>query len=373
MMISYWERESFLNYDYLIVGGGIVGMSTAASIAERHPEAGILIIEKGMLPTGASTKNAGFACFGSLTEILDDLKVMSEDEVLELVKMRWSGLQKFKERLSNYPDWFSPTGGYELISDTDAEALSALDRINALLYPVFGQRVFAVRDDLISQLGFNRDKVAHLVFNPLEGQINTGKAIWSLWDYCGRLGIKFMQGTAVTELTDNGVLAGDVPFTGKVIVCTNAFTKTLVPGVELEPGRGQVLITEPLEKPLPFNGVFHYDKGYYYFRNVGNDRLLIGGARNLFRDEETTTQFEVTDQVQEAIEDLVKDVIIPEQKYTVDMRWSGIMAFGNTKQPIIQKYNENTYLGVRLGGMGVAIGSYLGEQLAALINKDQNE
>lgn len=372
-MISYWERESFLEYDYLIVGGGIVGMSTAASLAEQDPDARILVIEKGTLPTGASTKNAGFACFGSITEILDDLKVMSEEEVLELVKMRWNGLQKFRKRLSNYPDWFSPTGGYELISDTDAEALSALDRINALLYPVFGQRVFAVRDDLIPEMGFNQDKVSHLVFNPLEGQINTGKAIWSLWDYCSRLGIKFMQGTSVTTITDNGLMAGELHFKGKVLVCTNAFTKTLVPGVEMEPGRGQVLITEPLEKPLSFNGVFHYDKGYFYFRNVGSDRLLIGGARNLFRDDETTTQFEVTDQVQEAIEDLVREVIIPDQSYKVDMRWSGIMAFGNTKQPIIQKYNGNTYLGVRLGGMGVAIGSYLGEQLAALVKNDAHE
>jgi hypothetical protein len=34
-----------------------------------------------MLPHGASTKNAGFACFGSISEIIDDLKSHSEEEV----------------------------------------------------------------------------------------------------------------------------------------------------------------------------------------------------------------------------------------------------------------------------------------------------
>jgi hypothetical protein len=31
-----------------------------------------------VLPHGASTKNAGFACFGSISEIIDDLKSHSE-------------------------------------------------------------------------------------------------------------------------------------------------------------------------------------------------------------------------------------------------------------------------------------------------------
>jgi len=299
--------------------------------------------------------------------MLDDLDSMSEKEVLELVTMRWKGLKIFRERLNNYPEWYHPTGGYELISDEDSHAVEQMDRINELLYPLFHQQVFALRDELIAQMGFNNNTLSHLVFNPLEGQINTGKAIWNLWDYCSRKGVKFMQGAEVTDITENGVKLKGLQLCGKVLVCTNAFTKTLVPGVELEPGRGQVLITKPLSEPLPFNGVFHYDKGYFYFRNVGNDRLLIGGGRNLFKKEETTTAFEITDDIQQAIEDLIQNVILPGKKYEVDMRWSGIMAFGTTKQPIVQKYNDNTYLGVRLGGMGVAIGSYLGAQLAELV------
>ena len=52
-----------------------------------------------MLPQGASTKNAGFACFGSLSEIIDDLKSHSEEEVIQLVKKRVDGLQLLRETL----------------------------------------------------------------------------------------------------------------------------------------------------------------------------------------------------------------------------------------------------------------------------------
>ena len=86
MNLSYWEQKSwFTNIDFAIIGSGIVGLSCALELRELHPEAKIVVFEKGTLPSGASTKNAGFACFGSMTELLDDLKIHSEDIVFSLV------------------------------------------------------------------------------------------------------------------------------------------------------------------------------------------------------------------------------------------------------------------------------------------------
>jgi hypothetical protein len=53
------------------------------------------------------------------------------------------------------------------------------------------------------------------------------------------------------------------------------------------------------------------------------------------------------------------------------MEWSGIMAFGETKAPIVKHLSDKMVLGVRLGGMGVAIGSIVGEEVAELILKNQ--
>ena len=79
MNLSYWEIKSWLSHvDYCIVGSGIVGLNCALQLKKQFPKAKILILEKGSLPQGASTKNAGFACFGSLSEIIEDLKTHSD-------------------------------------------------------------------------------------------------------------------------------------------------------------------------------------------------------------------------------------------------------------------------------------------------------
>ena len=73
-MFSYWEYKNWItDIDFAIVGSGIVGLNCALALREKYPSASILVLEKGILPQGASTKNAGFACFGSLSELLDDL------------------------------------------------------------------------------------------------------------------------------------------------------------------------------------------------------------------------------------------------------------------------------------------------------------
>lgn len=98
MNFSFWERDSwFSKIDYTIIGSGITGLSCALRLKELRPEANVLILEKGILPEGASTKNAGFACFGSISEILDDLRTHSEDEVVELVK-RVNGLELLRKK-----------------------------------------------------------------------------------------------------------------------------------------------------------------------------------------------------------------------------------------------------------------------------------
>ena len=84
-------------------------------------------------------------------------------------------------------------------------------------------------------------------------------------------------------------------------------------------------------------------------------------------DGETTTSLSQTDLIQNRLEELLKNVILPKQDFKIAHRWSGIMGIGNSKNPIVSQLSENVYCGVRLGGMGVAIGSLIGQELAELI------
>jgi glycine/D-amino acid oxidase-like deaminating enzyme len=107
------------------------------------------------------------------------------------------------------------------------------------------------------------------------------------------------------------------------------------------------------------------DEGYYYFRNIG-ERILFGGGRNLDFKTEETFIFGQTPLIQQRLEEILQNMILPNTKFEVDLRWSGIMGMGNQKRPLLKQLSENVYCGVRLGGMGIAIGSLLGKELAHL-------
>jgi gamma-glutamylputrescine oxidase len=145
----------------------------------------------------------------------------------------------------------------------------------------------------------------------------------------------------------------------KVIVATNGFARQLLPHLEVRPARAQVLITEPV-KGLKLKGAFHYQQGYYYFRNI-DGRVLLGGGRNLNFKGEETTQFGLTQQIQQKLETLLKTHILPGVPHKIDQRWSGIMGVGTEKKPIIKHISNNIVCAVRMGGMGIAIGSLVGE------------
>ena len=148
MQLSYWELKNwFTDVDFTVIGSGIVGLHTALRLRERFPNHKILVLEKGLLPQGASTKNAGFACFGSISEIMDDLQSHSEETVIQLVQKRWQGLQLLRKRLGDAAIDLKSYGGYELFLKNDESTYEAclkqLPFINALLNPIFQQAVFA--------------------------------------------------------------------------------------------------------------------------------------------------------------------------------------------------------------------------------------
>ena len=162
MNLSFWELETyFKNVDFTIIGSGIVGLSTAYHLRKKHPEAKIVIIEKGMLPEGASTKNAGFACFGTLSEVLWYLESNSEEEVYKLVERRFKGLQKLRSLIPDEKMDYHQFGGYEIFRENDKElmeqSLSNLDKINSWLKPIFNENVYRKSDKDFGFKKYNRN------------------------------------------------------------------------------------------------------------------------------------------------------------------------------------------------------------------------
>ena len=372
---SYWEQTTFLSgYDVLIIGSGIVGLSAALHLKKREPRLNIGILEAGFLPSGASTKNAGFACFGSISEAIDELESSSENEFLQVVEMRWKGLEKLRNNLGDKAISFEKFGGNEIFKkaeDTFAdECIERISYFNKLLKPIIGKPdIYAVSNAKIA--GFGLAGVKNMIENKYEGQINTGKMMRALLSKVQGLDIPVFNNCMVKKIEQNSkgqvLISNQGNFETKaVILATNAFSRRLFPELDIIPGRGQVLITEPI-KGLKLKGTFHYDRGYTYFRNIDN-RILLGGGRNLDFKEEETTKLGLTDLIQHTLENLLNELIVPGKNPKIELRWSGIMGFGDKLKPIIKEIEPNIYCGVRCNGMGIAIGSLVAEQVADLVN-----
>ncbi len=369
MNLSYWEYKTWLsNIDFTIVGSGIVGLNCALALREKYPHAKILVLEKGVLPQGASTKNAGFACFGSISEILSDLKSHTEEEVIQLVGKRWEGIHLLRKTLGDDTIAYQQHGGHELFLESKEElynnCLDNLDRANKLLRPVFKIDAFEPQDN---RFQFKNIKEQYIT-NTLEAQIDTGKLMAALLELNGKKDIRILNAIAVEEFQEIGnlvsVKTNAFEFkTRKLLIATNGFASQLV-GEKVNPARAQVIVTKPIPK-LHIKGTFHLDEGYYYFRNI-DDRILFGGGRNLDFEGEQTYEHGETQLIQNQLKKMLGEIILPKTSFEIEHRWSGIMGVGQDKKPIVKQLSNNVFCGVRLGGMGVAIGSHIGRDLAEL-------
>lgn len=373
--LSYWERETFFRHlDVAIIGSGIVGLSAAIHLKTLRPNWQIAVLERGVLPFGASTRNAGFACFGSVTELLDDLQQTPEEEVWALVERRWRGLQRLRERVGEERMLYQQLGGYELFRpEEEAVFQQCVERIGAFnqnLCAITGEPdTYKIVNDRIGAFGFQHTK--RLILNRLEGQLHTGKMIEALLQIAVEKGIRLFNGVVIRDWQANaqGVQleteSGWEIHSNKILITTNGFAQQLLPELSVQPARNQVLITKPIPG-LKWQGTFHYDRGYFYFRDI-EGRVLLGGGRNLAKQAEQVAEFGTTELIRNALLKLLQEVILPDQSFEVDTWWSGIMGIGEVKKPIVQKIAPNVAVAVRLGGMGVAIGSLVGEEGAELL------
>ena len=368
-MLSYWEKSSFIHHGLIVVGGGIVGLSTALHYQLAHPKKKVVVIERGLFPSGASTKNAGFVCFGSISELAENARTDSQDELLSLVEKRYKGGLELRQLLGDKRIDYRLVGGYEL--DFQGDLHERIFTFNDWLRPLFKRPVFSDARDNIPAFSFEQTIVKGLVKNQFEGSIDTGKMMDAFARKAREAGVQFYTQTDVLHYVEqaNGVEVAVSTAEGtlqlmadQLALCTNAFTKVLLPEADLVPGRGMVIVTKPL-KWAPPRGTFHYHSGYNYFRNAGN-RILLGGARHLDLKGEATTQEGINSRLESQLKEDLKSFIAPERPLEVDYAWSGIMAFGEGKSPLLLHPSPRVHAAVRLGGMGVALGTGLGKELA---------
>jgi len=368
--LSIWEKESFYAaQDIIIVGAGLMGLWTALELKKSKPSLSITILERNETALGASTRNAGFACFGSPTELIDDAVTIGENAMWKMVQARYKGIKKIRQHFSDAAIQFDECGGYECLSSNDANIDDKLNWLNKGLQSITGdEQSFTSVNGQLGTLGLKG--FASLIKNKSEAALHSGYLIRSLAQKVQSLGVQVLYGAKAISWESN-VNTAEIIFNDKkikastIIFCTNAFTNELVPEANILPARGQVIVTSPIPH-LSMKGTFHFDKGFYYWRNLGN-RILLGGARNKAMNEEQTTELTQSSVIQQELENFMRAHLASQHEYTIEHRWSGIMGFSDNKQPFIKAVEENVFVAMACNGMGVALTPIIAEDVAAQV------
>lgn len=373
MNTSYWERETFLeHYDLLVVGAGIAGLSVAIELKKRRPNFHVAVLERSWLSDGASSKNAGFACFGSLSEFIDDLKDMSFDEVTGLAVRRYRGIEKLVNEYSQEVlklDW---NGGHELFFQEDEasfkECCAHVDQFNNAFELALNIRPYTVLP--VHEFQGIRNLVG-VISNKYEGGLNTGSMLNAMRERALSLGVQLFNGVEVINYSSSKNEVKVETSIGiwkakRIAFCTSSFHSNLFEDLQMTSKRNQVIVTKPLPD-LKLNGTFHHQQGFNYFRNL-DGRILMGGMRHHFPNTESTSIQGNTEEVVSALSNFLQHKIHTTSAIEIDLAWSGILGVGKDERPVVMEVQEHVFVGARLGGIGVAIGSLIGEELAELID-----
>src|SRR4051812_39145290 len=264
MQISIWEKESFFaERDIIIIGAGLCGLWCAHDLKLRNPALSILILDKGVIPSGASTRNAGFACFGSPTELLHDAEVMGTERMWQIAEMRYKGIQKIKQHFSTEEIDYQQCGGFECLQkgkhdiETLAEKLQWLNKGMQAITDI--KETFVWSNHKMSSFGLYGFDA--MIENKLEGALHSGKLVMALTKKVQNLGVDIMTCIDIQHYEESNskiILTAkqNISFSSQqLIVCSNAFTSQFLTDVNVTPARGQIVVTSPINN-LPIQGTF---------------------------------------------------------------------------------------------------------------------
>ena len=359
-----------LEADLAIVGAGVLG-SAAAYFARQLGGADkkIVLLDSGKVAGAASGRNAGFVLRGIHTYYDSCISLYGRESAGRIYRMGEENQALVRQFvLEQGLDIEVVEGGSYIL----ASSLEELDRLSqsAKLMQEDGFELTLHTQDPLDR-GFYG-----AIYNPGDFGINPVKLVRTLVKAAQvelleeEALLNFEHGSPHTLETSGALIQAK-----RVLFCTNAYLPMILPGFldHLRPARGQMFSTVPLKKKL-VDKLCYANYGFEYFRQLPDHRLLLGGARQLFLDEESGFSEAVTGQVQNTLEEYLKDHFPEAAGVAIEKRWSGIMAFTEDGLPYLGELPKQpgVYCAVGCNGHGLGWAMTLG-RLAAGVTQGGEE
>jgi gamma-glutamylputrescine oxidase len=334
-----------------VVGGGVTGCACAHVLAKAGLR--VRVHEAREIASGASGRNGGFALRGG-APAYDAARVqLGPDRAAAL----WRLTERYLDRLAELAgDAFWRTGSLRLGADPrEREELEAE-------HDALREDGFAVewREELSQPLA---GRFHGAMFHPQDGALQPARWVRRLAARAAEAGAELLEHARVESLDE---LEAE-----HVVVATDGYTAGLVPALDaaVAPTRGQVLVTEPLERRV-FSCPHSARHGYDYWQQTPERRLVAGGFRDKALETENSAEETTTPLIQGHLERFVSELV--GERPAIEHRWAGIFGTTEDRLPLVGRLSgrEGVWVSAGYSGHGNVMGLACGELVARAILGD---
>lgn len=365
MSISYWQNSFYaqnsksLEYDIVIIGAGIAGLSTAYWIEKTQPQLKIALIDKQFIAAGASGKNAGFVTCGSAEHFHKLQQQFGLDKAVEIWKFSETNRQLVGQEIiqnnSSEVDYFQTGSATVCPRPSEWERYLTIEKT----MKTAGIDVELVTPDLLQKNYGVKNAVGAIQYLH-DGIIHPVKLLNQIQKKLKRTDFYFNEEVFNIAETHNQVQIQTRSHSfqaGKVFAGLNGFVSELFPELKnlVKPQRGQVVVTEKL--PPFVKGPCYLTEHLCYFRQLPTGELLVGGFRNQDLEAENTAFDSISEKIQQALTQFTQSYFNNTQTVKINYRWSGVMGFTPDGQMLIGQIpsSKNIYTMAGCSGHGMGL------------------
>lgn len=335
--------------DVAIVGGGIAGIATAYHLAHAGVKA--IVLEARTVAEAASGRNAGFLLAGVAENFVAATRRYGEDRASRIWRFTRHNQELVREivareRIECDLSW---NGSAQVAGDEEEwgevrESAERLKKDSVRVRVVPDERAAIYEDD---------------------GEFHPARYVRALARAARAAGVRIYSRTLATAVSSREVLTESARVrAAAVVVCVNAYSQHLVP-LRVRPVRGQMLATAPVTRRL-FERPAYAHRGYRYWRQRADGRLLVGGWRDTAADEEVGEDERTTARIQDQLEAFVRERCV-EAKVT--HRWAGTMGFSHDALPYVGRLSNGVFVNGGFTGHGMAFATATAELVADLVRE----
>ena len=352
-MRSHWSgpvtNELPESVEALVIGAGVSGLSAAMALHGSGVDT--LVVERGAVGSGASTKNAGYLMRGGADNYAAAVDLLGREGAAGLWRATEENLERLialgVESVDGFERRPSTLLAYEDDEDLDIEASAAMMREDG-----FDAELVTSGEDTL----WREMPPRCALVNPGDAVVNPERMITWLRSH---VRAPIAKRTEVFDLieSDAGVTvrtsAGDIR-AERVLVCANAWASRLV-DCPVVANRGQMLALRVPES-VRLDHAYSANRGSEYFRAAEPGVVVVGGWRKHFEHEERTDTAGGSVNVQRGLEDFAARAL--GGRYPVIARWGGVMGFSPAGLPRVGPVSEAGRLWCCAGftGHGMSLG-----------------